>query len=89
MAKQDSNEQILNLLTSLDKKVSNLEDKFVDMREDFNNKLVDLSMNDFQIRAELREEAKRIQGKLDKMHDDQNSIIKFFNEDYLKPPLTP
>ncbi|KKQ66059.1 MAG: hypothetical protein US86_C0007G0104 [Candidatus Daviesbacteria bacterium GW2011_GWA2_38_24] len=89
MAKQDSNEQILNLLTSLDKKVSNLEDKFVDMREDFNNKLVDLSMNDFQIRAELREEAKRIQRKLDKMHDDQNSIIKFFNEDYLKPPLTP
>lgn len=83
-------EQILQELKLLNTQVNSLTERVDEIEENLNSKISDVNMSVFQARAELKEETKIIRNSLreakkeiSQVRDDQNVIIKFFNEEHV------
>lgn len=83
-------EQILQELKLLNTQVNSLTERVDEIEENLNSKISDVNMSVFQARAELKEETKIIRNSLreakkeiSQIRDDQNVIIKFFNEEHV------
>lgn len=83
-------EQILQELKLLNTQVNSLTKRVDEIEENLNSKISDVNMSVFQARAELKEETKIIRNSLreakkeiSQVRDDQNVIIKFFNEEHV------
>lgn len=65
------------------KELKNLKDQVEDLEIKLEEKISDLNMDVFHLRAELKDEAKNIKRRLNNMYKDQEVIISFFNKEYL------
>lgn len=71
-------------LNPFKKEFKDLKDKVEDLEIKLEEKTSDLNVAIFQVRAELQSEAKHIKRRLNQLYGSQETIIKFFNEDFQK-----
>lgn len=77
-------EAIRDELKPFKKEFQDVKEKVEDLEIKLDESTSDINLSIFQIRAELKEEAKHIKRRLNELYNSQETIIKFFNEDYLK-----
>lgn len=68
----------------ISKQLNPFKEQIKDLEIKLEDKTADLEMAIFKVRTELQEEAKSIKRTLREIKINQNSIIKFFNEDQLE-----
>jgi len=68
-------------LRPIKKELQDIKDRNEDLEIKLDEKVSELSMEIFRLRAEFKEEIRNIKRSLNKMYKHQETIIKFFNEE--------
>lgn len=82
MLTKDDLKEIAKLLQPLDQKIIKVEEKITDLEIQLDEKTSDLSMSIFHLKADFAREIQQVERTLHKMHDNQETKIKHFDQTF-------